>query len=172
MSARSRLPLLGAALGVGALVAGATPAVAASSPWPLAQARAATAAFQNPDRAIAAGYIPTDVCVSVPGLGTMGQHWVNPSLLTNDRDDLDPRKPQALLYVPAADGGVRLVAIEYIVFTGGDPRTPRLFGQRFDGPMPGHEPGMGEHWDLHVWLYAHNPEGRFNDFNRSSSISC
>ena len=31
----------------------------------------------------------------------------------------------------------------------------------FDSPMLGHEPGMPVHYDLHVWLYRHNPAGLF-----------
>ena len=43
----------------------------------------------------------------------------------------------------------------------------QLFGQTFDGPMPGHIPTMPWHWDLHVWVWAHNPSGMFAEWNPS-----
>ena len=46
-----------------------------------------------------------------------------------------------------------------------DPDRPVLFGMPFDGPMLGHEPGMPIHYDLHVWLYRHDPAGRFAMWN-------
>jgi hypothetical protein len=46
-----------------------------------------------------------------------------------------------------------------------DEDRPSLFGQPFDGPMPGHNPGMPVHYDLHVWLFAKNPSGFFAPFN-------
>ncbi len=36
---------------------------------------------------------------------------------------------------------------------------------RFDGPMLGHAPGMPIHYDLHVWVWRHNPSGTFNEYN-------
>lgn len=42
---------------------------------------------------------------------------------------------------------------------------PALFGVPFDGPMPGHEEGMPEHYDLHAWAWRANPNGVFAPFN-------
>ena len=39
----------------------------------------------------------------------------------------------------------------------------------FDGPMLGHEPGMPIHYDLHVWIWQHNPVGMLDQFNPSGS---
>ncbi len=127
----------------------------------LAEARRATAPFHNVDKARAAGYEAAEHCVEVPGLGGMGFHDPNFGLMDFS---LDPSKPELLLYEPKKNGGLRLVAVEYFVPYVGQP-APELFGQRFDGPMPGHEPGMPEHYDLHVWLWKHNPNGRFAQFN-------
>ena len=52
--------------------------------------------------------------------------------------------------------------------TAGD--RPSLFGVTFDGPMPGHNPTMPIHYDLHVWLFADNPSGMFAPFN--PTLSC
>lgn len=165
----------------GTVLAGAAPASAGPPGGSLAAARAATAAFHDPAAALAAGYLPTEDCVAVPGLGTMGQHWVKPSLFTTKRSDLSVTRPQALLYVPTGEG-LRLVAVEYLVFapeqkpaavpTQVDPNGPALFGQHFNGLMAGHSPTMPVHWDLHVWLWAHNPAGVFAQFNPSAAISC
>ena len=35
----------------------------------------------------------------------------------------------------------------------------------FDGPMPGHNPQMPVHYDLHVWLYRYNNSGLFAPWN-------
>ena len=185
MRLRRRL-LLGVILNAATLLgvtvlAGAAPASAGPPGGSLAAARAASAAFHDPAAALAAGYLPTEDCVAVPGLGTMGQHWVKPSLFTTKRSDLSVTRPQALLYVPTGEG-LRLVAVEYLVFAPGqqpaadptqvDLNGPTLFGQHFNGLMPGHSPAMPVHWDLHVWLWAHNPAGVFAQFNPSAAISC
>jgi hypothetical protein len=31
--------------------------------------------------------------------------------------------------------------------------------------MPGHQPGMPIHYDLHVWLWMDNPSGMFAPWN-------
>ncbi|HUG65708.1 MAG TPA: hypothetical protein VMK83_10860 [Gaiellaceae bacterium] len=48
---------------------------------------------------------------------------------------------------------------------------PSLFGRAFDGPMPGHNPFMPVHYDLHVWVAEHNPSGVFALFNPALSCS-
>ena len=40
-----------------------------------------------------------------------------------------------------------------------------MFEVPFDGPMLGHNPEMPIHYDLHVWLYRHNPAGQFAMWN-------
>lgn len=132
----------------------------------LAAARAATAAYHDEAAALADGYLQTDVCAASPD-GAMGYHYINPG---NLGQPLDVRRPQLLLYAPAPDGGRTLVAVEYFVpdadqdLTTDDDR-PSLFGRPFDGPMPGHDPGMPVHYDLHVWVWRHNPSGMFAEWN-------
>lgn len=132
----------------------------------LAEARSATAPLHNVDKARAAGYDAAAQCVEVPGLGGMGFHDINFALMDAT---LDPRKPEGLLYAPKKNGGRKLVGVEYLVPDVGQP-VPELFGQRFDGPMAGHEPGMPVHYDLHVWLWKTNPNGMFAQFN--PNVSC
>jgi hypothetical protein len=48
--------------------------------------------------------------------------------------------------------------------------APQLFGQSFGDYHAGHTPTMPWHWDLHAWVWAHNPDGVFAPFN--PAISC
>ena len=125
--------------------------------------RRATARFHSTAQAIAAGYEPDDHCVSAPGLGGMGIHWVNPSLVD---PVFDPLKPEAMLYAVGPGGNLRLIAVEYIVVNVG--QAPPIFGdQQFD---VGGTPVPVPHWSLHLWLYENNPSGIFAPFN--PNISC
>lgn len=173
----------------------ASPGVAAaagSSNARFAGVKQATAAFHDVGRAVAAGYLAPDAgaCVASPA-GGMGTHAVNPTLAGDQL--IDPLRPEVLLYEPKHDGGFKLVGVEYFMAvlvrntaTGQvspwfadtpwpaeyEVVTPRpsAFGQAFDGPMPGHEPGMPWHYDLHVWTWAPNPSGDFAMFN--PRVSC
>jgi hypothetical protein len=123
----------------------------------------ATAKFHSTTQAINAGYIPDDHCVSVPGLGGMGYHWANLSLVD---PVFDPLKPEVVLYAKGPGGNLRLVAIEYVVINVGQQR-PMFDGHAFD---IGGAPVPVPHWTLHVWLYEHNPSGIFVPFN--PNITC
>lgn len=132
----------------------------------LAQAKAANERFQSVDAAKAAGYVPGSPCESSPA-GAMGIHYVNPAALADPT--LDAMKPEILTYAPTATGLV-LLAAEYFKADADqdlstDPDRPTLFGRAFDGPMLGHAPGMPKHYDLHVWLWKHNPSGTFAQWN-------
>lgn len=153
-----------AAGAVGAVASGGDPAVQGA----LAKARAATAQYHDVDTALADGYIRVGECLEVPGLGAMGFHYLNPAYAADAT--IDPAKPELLLYVPKANGGLRLVAVEYFKADADQNATtdddrPALAGVPFDGPMDGHEPGMPMHYDLHVWVWSHNPSGDFAQFN-------
>jgi len=125
--------------------------------------RSATAKYHSTAEAINAGHQPDDHCVSVPGLGGMGYHWANPSLVD---PVFDPLKPEVVLYATGPGGNLRLVALEYIVINVGQPR-PMFDNQPFD---IGGTPVPVPHWSLHVWLYENNPSGMFRPFN--PNISC
>lgn len=144
-----------------------TGAQAAPDPRPgtLATVRAVTAKYHDVAVAEADGYIPVSDCVESPA-GAMGIHYMNPARAAAP---VDLRKPAFLLYLPV-DGELRLVGVEYFqADRDQDPTTdddrPSLLGQEFDGPMPGHGPGAPVHYDLHVWTWAHNPDGMFAEFN-------
>jgi len=143
----------------------------------LAEARKATLPFTDLQAALAANYTKfPDLqgdCVAQPGQGGMGIHYLNAALL-NDAE-LDPLRPEFLVYRKTASGEHELVALEYVVFApvwdALHPQPPVLFGHplhlvrtpnRYGTPMPFYE--------LHVWLWEHNRNGLFNDWN--PAVSC
>ncbi|MCP3422813.1 hypothetical protein [Nocardioides pinisoli] len=130
----------------------------------LMQLKGRLARYRSPAAAVADGYLPSTECAASPG-GGMGYHYVNPSLM----GPIDPERPPILVYVPSA-GGLTLGAVEWFAPDGDQDVTtsddrPDLLGVPFDGPMPGHEPGMPVHYDLHAWLFKHNPDGLLAAFN-------
>jgi hypothetical protein len=133
------------------------------NPELLKSVRSATSRFHSTKQAIKAGYEPDDFCVSVPGLGGMGYHWANPSLID---PVFDPLKPEVVLYATGRGGKLQLVAIEYIVIKNGQ-AAPTFGGQPFDD---GGTPVPVPHWSLHVWLYKTNPSGIFTPFN--PNVTC
>jgi hypothetical protein len=146
----------------------------ASSPDELQAVKAATARYHSFAQAQAAGYtIAGEPCVAAPGLGAMGIHAINPALITDPA--INPMQPEILLYLPKANGGLELIGVEYMkvdadqdLATDGD--RPSVLGHPFDGPMPGHNPTMPIHYDLHLWFWADNPAGFFAPFN--PNLSC
>lgn len=132
----------------------------------LAQLRQWTEKYHDVRAAVADGYVPTDVCVSSPE-GGMGYHYVNPALVMDGVVDF--KRPEVVVFVPSPTGP-RLGAVEYLQPDADqnlatDDDRPSVFGHPFDGLMPGHEPGMPIHYDLHVWLWKHNPSGLFAPWN-------
>lgn len=124
-------------------------------------------------------YLSTTGCVHYSGekiphhmeypKGAMGVHFVNLTV----RGAPDPMKPNVLIYEPVGKK-LNLVAVEWLVrFTPETKERPSLFGQPFMGPMEGHEPLIPKefvHYDLHAWLFKHNPLGMFAPTN--PKVSC
>jgi len=118
--------------------------------------------YKDVNVALADGYIPVSPCEALPGSGGMGFHYLHPGLAQDLASD--PLKPEILLYAPAKEGGLTLLGPEYFQADAGQGR-PSVYGQSFDGPMPGHSPDMPVHYDLHVWLFKYNPSGLFSIWN-------
>ena len=122
--------------------------------------RRATEKFHDLAAAGEVGY-PTKlpVCVANATMGGMGHHMVDRTLFD---DKLEIERPEMLIYAPAGDGKVELVAVEYVVPYRAVPATappPRLFGQelkRYD---------QLDYWALHVWAWRRNEAGLFADWN-------
>jgi len=179
------------ALALLAVLGAATTATTLAKSGPLGpglrEVRAAVARYHDYANAAFDGYsIAGEPCVASPA-GTMGFHAVNPAILGSG--EIDALRPGILLYVPRADGSLKLVAVEYFAVALANTESgpapwfgaeapplgffnpaPSVLGQTFDGPMPGHNPQMPWHYDLHAWVVESNPSGIFSMFN--PSISC
>jgi hypothetical protein len=137
----------------------------------LAKVRAATSRFHSLSQAKAAGYGAFYVCTEQPGVGTMGQHYVKGPLVDDPAVDLS--QPEALVYEPKADGGYRLVALEYVVIAATLPAgasAPTVMGQPMTFVPAGNRYGLPDFYQRHVWLYDQNPLGLFKDWN--PTVSC
>jgi hypothetical protein len=126
--------------------------------------RQATARYHSTVQATDAGYAEASNCVAVPGLGGMGFHWVNGSLVD---PAFDPLEPEVMLYAPGPECQLHLVAVEYNVINVGQP-APTFDGHPFD---VGGTPVPVPHWSLHVWVHKENPNGLFTPFNPAGSCS-
>lgn len=140
------------------LVSGAAQAGVARD---LSVLRQATAPFHNFDIAAAAGWnVQLTGCLE-SSAGGMGYHYANLDRI-DDGGAIDAARPETLLYEPTKNGGLRLVGVEYLILESDLPRTapaPELFGQHF------HFNEVFEVWALHAWVWRHNAEGMFADWN-------
>lgn len=131
----------------------------------LAALRRATATFHDIDVAMTAGWSDEITGCRESPEGGMGYHYANFDVLLNA--ELDPLRPEAMLYEPRKNGELRLVAVEYVIPEGFLPRTaepPVVLGRELHFSEP------NEAWILHVWLWRHNPNGMFADWN--PRVSC
>lgn len=137
----------------------------------LADARKASAPFADVDAALAAGYVKfpdlAGDCVAQPGLGGMGIHYLNGAMVDAE---LDPRRPELLVYHQGASGKLELAALEYVVpapvWDALHAQPPLLFGHPFHLLRTPNRYGLTTPlYTLHVWLWEHNPDGLFNDWN-------
>jgi hypothetical protein len=169
---RSTVRLARALLVAGLLTAsvGSGPAAAAGGGQAdLAAVRAATAAYHDLSAAEAAGYGLFPGCFAHPE-GGMGVHYVQFGSVGDGV--IDPRAPEALVYEPLAAGGMRLVAVEYIViassWNGAAP--PSVLGHPLEFVTTPNEFGLPDFYELHVWLGQPNPSGMFHEWN--PRVSC
>ena len=127
------------------------------------EVRGAVAPFRDLEAAEEAGYGKFLDCFQHGAALGMGQHYVNGDLVGDDV--LDPLQPEALVYEPREDGSLILVAMEYLVFEDQwqEEEPPTLFGQEF--ALKTNIPDTPPVWALHIWLFTHNPEGLFADYN-------
>jgi hypothetical protein len=160
------------ALFLGLLVAlGLAPAATASAkdwePRVLEHIRQATAHLHHLKTAQAVGYAQFLDCVDEPGEGAMGVHFVHGELMSDTV--LDPLLPEALLYEPLPNGWLRLVGVEYLVFQEAwdaeHTEPPVLLGQQLHLVPSPNRYAVPAFYELHVWIWKHNPSGLFNDWN-------
>jgi len=164
---------------VGLAVALLIPAVsAAANPSDTSDARAGTARFHRLDAARDAGYgLLRDAagiaCIDNPGVGGMGVHYVNGSLVGDP--SVNAAAPEALVYEPQPNGRLRLVAAEYVVIqsaweAAGHSGPPSLFGRSFELTPSPNRYGLPAFYELHAWIWKNNPRGMFDDWN--PLVSC
>jgi hypothetical protein len=146
----------------------------------LAQVRRVTARFHRVEEALDAGYelgwvngsgvrILTG-CVSHPTAGAMGYHYFNAELMADNA--VDALEPEALVYAPAADGGLKLAAVEWVVRgpdsnPPGISEPPSVLGMEMHILVPPPGPAF---YLMHAWVWANNPAGMFADWN--PEVSC
>ena len=169
---RWRTALATAGAGAVAAVMLTTPAPSSAAPAWLDGVRDATRPYQDLKVAKADGYGKLKdaegiACIDMPGEGGMGVHFVNGDLVGDA--EVHGKTPELLVYDPTPDG-MRLVALEYVVFqeawraehaTG----RPQLFGQKFELVKEGNRYGLPAFYELHLWAWKHNPSGTFEDWN-------
>ncbi|SHG03989.1 hypothetical protein [Streptoalloteichus hindustanus] len=138
----------------------------------LAAARAATGRFRDLRVALDEGYAPMgQSCLHSPE-GGMGRHYIKPEFVGL----LDPLRPTILVYDVDPDSKTTrdLVALEWVKWdedqdVSTDDDRPSLFGVPFDGPFERVE-DMPARYDLHAWVWKHNPSGTFARWN--PTVTC
>lgn len=134
--------------------------------------RAATERFKDVAAAEAEGYALQFGCVSGGETGAMGMHYVNGPLVMDG--ELDPRRPEIVIYEPTPNGGLKLIGADFLVLADAWHAThagpPELMGQLlhlFDAP---NRFGLPPFYTLHVWAWKDNPAGTF--VNWHTNVSC
>lgn len=127
--------------------------------------------------------------------GAMGLHYVRRDLLGLPPKPTSPvagrvhgtgtytdfRKPSMLVYEPQADGSLQLVAVENLVFASawqaaGKNEPPTFHGHPYvllaDRPETKVDEAHGwePHYELHAWVFRHNPNGIYAEF--SPLVTC
>ncbi len=134
----------------------------------LAELRYETSQFYSPEMAQDAGYnlVPAlDYCFNNIGIGAMGYHYINSSLLDTTVDLL---QPEVMVYAPGSNGELQLSAVEYIV--------PAAAWDATHAEVPqvlGHDLHLNRTlglYTLYIWVWQDNPAGMFVDSN--PKISC
>lgn len=127
------------------------PSVAGADDEPtLRDVRDATSRFHSIEQGLKAGYVDNGLpCFDNP-VGGMGEHLVRETAVDGV---IDPLAPEALVYEVRADGGYKLVGVEYIAPYDAENR-PRLFGRDFDETWIGPDIHL---WTLHAWVWREHP---------------
>ncbi|HET7071303.1 MAG TPA: hypothetical protein VFI40_10790 [Nocardioides sp.] len=160
------------ALAVAALLAPLAAPATAGPAHQVAAAKAATKTFTHPRGATKAGYgLLKDAagiaCIAMKGMGAMGVHYANPSLVDGK---IQVRHPEAIVYRFTRNGHLKMAALEYLVLrkvwrqnhpTG----RPELFGHRFNFTPKGNRFGLPPYFSLHAWLWYDNPAGNYTMWN-------
>jgi hypothetical protein len=149
------------------------PGAASFSPL-VEKVRLATARYIDINAAMAEHWVQATPCVSGPGSGAMGVHFVLPSRVGDGALKAD--EPEALIYEPLPSGALRLVGVEFIVIAADwaaahpDGSTPAVDGHLTNYVSEPNRYGLPAFYELHVWAWEQNPNGSFADWN--TQVSC
>jgi hypothetical protein len=120
----------------------------------------------------------------------MGIHYLNMAALKitggeprvdGEGTHTDFMKPAILLYEPQADGSLKLIGVENLVFqkawhAAGHSGPPSFAGRTWDamaddpGTKADEAHGFQPHYDQHVWVFRDNPTGVLQPFN--PNVTC
>ena len=156
-----------------------------------ASVRSSTAKYVNLTAAKNAGYsiladTAGNACISEPGMGAMGVHYVKDDLVKDPA--IDAKEPEALVYAPDENGRLHLAALEYVVIQGDwnahqippaglsvetheSIAPPMLFGHEFNFTDAPNRYGLPPFYSLHVWLWKDNPAGTLEMWNPNVNYS-
>jgi hypothetical protein len=162
-------PLHDATLGPGAASTSFT--TGADQNQLLAVIRQATARYHRVDAALVDGYVLGSPCEAIP-TGGIGIHYRKLALFDAV---VDPSQPELLVYEPQKNGDLQLVAVAFVVraaqwdVTNSSP--PMLGDQVFeDKRVPDWSSPPFPNYELHVWVWKHNPNGMYATTN--PTVSC
>jgi hypothetical protein len=135
--------------------------------------REATARFRNVVEAEKEDYHLLFGCVSGPDTGAMGLHYVNLPLAFDD--ELDPTRPEIVLYEQLPNGRLRLTGADFLVLKDAWDKKhpegpPQLMGQLFHLFEAPNRFGLEAFYTLHVWAWKPNPAGAFSNWH--TNVSC
>jgi hypothetical protein len=162
-------PLRDATLGPGAASTSFT--TGADQNQLLAVIREATAHYHRVDAALADGYVQGSPCEAIPG-GGIGTHYRKLALFDAV---VDPSQPELLVYEPQKNGDLQLVAVAFVVRAAqwdvANSSPPMLGDQVFeDKRVPDWSSPPFPNYELHVWVWKHNPNGMYATTN--PTVSC
>jgi hypothetical protein len=130
-----------------------------------------TTSYMDVNAALAAGYVlvpGSDYCFDNPGVGGMGYHYINTTIMDAATD---PLKPEAMVYQRDANGNLTLGAVEWIVPTAAwdaEAPSPDIVPEVMGHKM--HRDDTLGVYMLHAWIFKDNPSGVFADWN--PTVSC
>ena len=131
-----------------------------------------TERFKNVAVAEAEGYGLQFGCVSGPDAGAMGLHYVNFPLVLDG--ELDPTRPEIVIYEPLPNGKLQLVGADFLVFAEAwhakNQAPPQLMGQLMHLIDAPNRYGLPSFYTLHVWAWKDSPTGPFVNWHKN--ISC
>ena len=134
--------------------------------------REATERFQDVEVAKAEGYALQFGCVTGSESGAMGMHFVNGPLVGDG--ELDPTRPEIVIYEPQANGKLKLIGADYLVLADAwntkHSAPPEMMGQLFHYFEAPNRFGLPAFYTLHVWAWKESPTGAFVNWHQN--VSC